>query len=102
MSVVKINKDNFEAEVLKSEKTVLIDFYADWCGPCRMLAPTLQKIADENPDIKVCKVNADDDEELTASFGVMSIPALFVLKDGKVVNQGVGAMPEAQILAMLK
>ncbi len=102
MATIKITSDNFENEVLNSDKTVLIDFYADWCGPCRMLAPTLEKIANENPDIKVCKVNADDEEELTASFGVMSIPALFVLKDGKVVNQGVGAMPEAQILAMLK
>lgn len=102
MSVIVINKDNFEDEVLKSDKPVLLDFYANWCGPCRMLSPTVDKIASENPDIKVGKINVDDEEELAASFGVMSIPALFVLKDGKVVNQSLGAIPEAQILDMLK
>ena len=101
MSVIVINKDNFENEVLKSEKTVLLDFYANWCGPCRMLSPTVEKIASENPDIKVGKINVDEEEELAAAFGVMSIPALFVLKDGKVVNQSLGAIPEAQILDML-
>ena len=101
MSVIVINKDNFENEVLKSEKTVLLDFYANWCGPCRMLSPTVEKIASENPDIKVGKINVDEEEVLAAAFGVMSIPALFVLKDGKVVNQSLGAIPEAQILDML-
>ena len=102
MSVVVINSDNFENEVLKSEKTVLLDFYADWCGPCRMLSPTVEKIAKENPDIKVGKINVDEQEALASAFGVMSIPSLFVLKDGKVVNQSLGAIPEAQILEMLK
>ncbi len=102
MSVIVINSDNFENEVLKSEKTVLLDFYADWCGPCRMLSPTVEKIAKENPDIKVGKINVDEQEALASAFGVMSIPSLFVLKDGKVVNQSLGAIPEAQILEMLK
>ena len=101
MSVVVINKDNFENEVLKSEKTVLLDFYANWCGPCRMLSPTVEKIAAENPEIKVGKINVDEEEDLAVAFGVMSIPALFVLKDGKVVNQSLGVVPEAQILDML-
>ena len=102
MSVLKVNKENFEDEVLKSEKTVLVDFYADWCGPCRMLGPTVEKIALENPEIKVCKINVDDEEELAMSFGVMSIPALFVIKNGNVVEQSLGAVPEERILAMLK
>lgn len=102
MAVLTITKDNFEQEVLKSEKTVLLDFWAAWCGPCRMLSPVVDAIAEERPDIKVGKVNVDEQQELAAQFQVMSIPSLFVVKDGKVVNQAMGAMPKDRILEMLK
>jgi len=101
MSVLHINKAEFEQEVLNSDKPVLIDFWATWCGPCRMIAPTLDEIAAERSDIKVCKVNVDEEPELARSFGVMSIPMLVVMKDGKVVNQSVGAIPKERILALL-
>ena len=104
MSVNPITKDTFEAEVLgaSKEKAVLVDFWATWCGPCRMLAPTVEKIADENPDVKVCSVNVDEQPELAAKFGVMSIPTLIVFKDGKKKKQVVGVQPEAKIVSMLK
>ena len=101
MSVIKINKGNFQNEVINSESTVLLDFYADWCGPCRMVSPIVDEIAEERVDIKVGKINVDEESELTSKFGIYSIPALVVMKDGKVVNQAVGARPKAQILAML-
>ena len=101
MSVLKITNANFENEVLASPNTVLIDFYADWCGPCRMLGPIVEEIAAERPDIKVCKVNVDEEGELAARFGVMSIPAVFVLRNGEVVAQSLGAKPKAQLLALL-
>lgn len=101
MSVLHITKDTFEAEVLKSDKPVLLDFFAVWCGPCKMIAPVLDEIAEEREDIKVCKVNVDEEPELAAKYQVMSIPTLFVIKDGQVVNQSLGAKPKAQILAML-
>ena len=101
MSVIHINHNNFQNEVLNSEKPVLLDFWASWCGPCRMVSPILDEIAAERSDIKVCKVNVDEEQELAAQFGVMSIPTLVVMKNGKVVNQAVGARPKAQILAML-
>ncbi len=102
MSVLYVNKNNFDSEVINSDKTVLLDFYADWCGPCRMIAPILDQIAAENPEIKVCKVNVDENPELATTFEVMSIPALFVMKDSQVVNQAVGAKTKAQLLEMLK
>ncbi len=102
MSVVLVNKENFESEVIKSDRTVLLDFYADWCGPCRMVSPIVEEIANEYPEYKVCKINVDEQPELASKFEVMSIPSLFVLRDGKVINQSLGAKPKAQILDMLK
>lgn len=102
MSVTVIDANNFTEEVLKSEKTVLLDFYADWCGPCKMLAPIIHEIADEMPEIKVCKVNVDEQPSLASSFDVMSIPTLFVIKNGQVVEQSLGVKTKAQILEMLK
>ena len=101
MAVVTITKDNFEAEVLKSDKPVLVDFWATWCGPCRMVGPIVEQIAEERPDIKVGKINVDDETELANAFSVMSIPTLLVFKGGKVVNQSVGVQPKPQILAMI-
>ena len=97
-----LEKDNFANEVLKSDKTVLLDFYAEWCGPCRMVSPIVDEIADEHPEIKVCKVNVDEQPELAGEFDVMSIPSLFVVKNGEVVKNHTGALPKAQILEMLK
>lgn len=102
MSVIKVTKSNFENEVMKSEKSVLLDFWATWCGPCRMIAPVIESIAEENPQYLVGKVNVDEEPELAQTFNITSIPALFVVKDGKIVNQAVGARPKEQILEMLK
>ena len=101
MSVMHINQNNFQVEVMSSEKPVLLDFWAGWCGPCRMVSPIVDEIAEERSDVKVCKVNIDEQGELAAAFGVMSIPTLIVMKDGKIVNQAAGARPKGQILAML-
>ena len=101
MSVINIKKNNFQNEVLNSEMPVLLDFWASWCGPCRMVSPIVDEIAAERGDIKVGKVNVDEERELAGQFGVMSIPTLVVMKGGKVVNQMVGARPKNQILAML-
>lgn len=101
MSVVNINKNNFENEVMHSGKPVLLDFWAPWCGPCRMVSPIVDEIADECSDIKVGKINVDEQPELATQFGVMSIPMLVVMKNGRIVNQAVGARPKAQILSML-
>ena len=101
MSVLNITKENFDEEVLKSDKTVLLDFWASWCGPCRMVAPVVEEIAAERTDIKVAKINVDEQPELAASFQVMSIPTLVVMKDGKVVNQSAGARPKQAILDLL-
>jgi thioredoxin 1 len=102
MSEMNITRNNFEQEVLHSDKPVLIDFWAPWCGPCRMLSPVISEIAEEYGDkVKVCKVNVDDEGELAASFNVMSIPTLVVVKDGKVTNSAVGVRPKAQIVEMI-
>ena len=101
MSAMTINKINFETEVLQSDRPVLVDFWASWCGPCRMVAPVVEEIAQEHPEIKVGKVNVDEEPELASRFGIMSIPTLLVFKDGKLANQMVGARPKADILAML-
>jgi len=101
MSAISVNKNNFNQEVLNSDKLVLIDFWAPWCGPCRMVVPLVEEIAKERSDIKVVKINVDEEQELAMQFGVMSIPTLVVMKNGKIVNQVTGARPKAQILAML-
>ena len=100
--ITTVTKENFQSEVLESDKTVLIDFWAEWCGPCRMLSPVVDEIANEKPDVKVCKVNVDNEPELATQFGVMSIPTLVVIKDGKVQSQSVGVQPKNNILAMVK
>ena len=101
MAVIKINNENFESEVLNSNKTVLLDFYADWCGPCQMVAPVLAQIAEEREDIVVGKINVDEETQLALKFGVESIPMLAVIKDGKLVSKSVGFRPKEQILEML-
>ncbi len=101
MSAVNINKTNFQSEVIHSEKPVLLDFWASWCGPCRMVGPIVDEIAAERGDLKVGKVNVDEQPELAGQFGIMSIPTLVVLKNGKVTNQAAGVRHKAQILAML-
>ncbi len=101
MTAVNVNKNNFQEEVLNSEKPVLLDFWAPWCGPCRMVVPLVEEIAAERSDIKVVKINVDEEQELAAQFGIMSIPTLVVMKNGKITNQATGARPKNQILAML-
>ena len=101
MSVITLTKENFEQEVLRSDKPVLVDFWASWCGPCRMVSPIVDEIAEERSDIKVGKVSVDEQQMLAAQFSVMSIPTLLVFKNGQVVNQAVGARPKQQILALL-
>ncbi len=101
MAVLHITKEDFQKEVLESEKPVLVDFWAAWCGPCRMVGPILEEIAAERTDIKVCKVNVDEEQELASAFRIMSIPTLMVVKDGKIVSKSAGAKPKADILAML-
>lgn len=101
MSVLHITKENFENEVLKSDRPVLLDFWASWCGPCRMVSPIIDEIAEETPDKKVGKINVDEQPELAQAFGVMSIPTLVVMKDGEVVGQSVGVKSKEAILHML-
>lgn len=101
MSVNIINKSNFDSEVLKSDKKVLVDFWAPWCGPCRMLLPVIEEIAEERDDIRICKINVDDESELAASFGIMSIPTLLVFENGKVVKKSLGAKSKEDVLELL-
>lgn len=101
MSAVNITNQNFEHEVVNSAHPVLLDFWAPWCGPCRMVVPIVEEIADEHSDIKVGKVNVDEQPELAERFGILSIPTLVVMKEGKIVSQSVGAKPKSEILKML-
>ena len=101
MSVLAVTKKTFAQEVLGSDKTVLVDFWASWCGPCRMLSPVVDEVAQERPDVKVCKVNIDEEQALAVEYGVMSIPTLMVFQNGKVVQTSVGVVPKAKILSML-
>ena len=101
MAVITITKDNFESEVLESDKPVLLDFWATWCGPCRMVSPIVDEISEERSDIKVGKINVDEQMELAQQFRIVSIPTLVVMKDGQIANKAVGAMPKEDILALL-
>jgi thioredoxin 1 len=101
MTPITITKDNFDQEVLQSDKPVLLDFWAVWCGPCRMMSPIIDEIAETVADVKVGKVNVDEEEELAAKFGIMSIPTILAFKDGKLVNQTIGVQPKESILSML-
>ena len=99
---VAVTKENFEQEVLKSDRPVLVDFWAGWCGPCKMLGPILEQVSDEYPAYKVCKVDVDEQQELAAQFGVMSIPTVIAFKDGKKVNQSIGVVPKDKLLDLLR
>ena len=101
MSVITVTKENFEAVVLKADRPVLLDFWASWCGPCRIVSPIVDEIAEERSDIIVGKINVDEESALASEFSIMSIPTLVVVKDGRIVNQAVGARPKAQIEALL-
>ena len=102
IQILKITEENFESEVLQSDKTVLIDFYADWCGPCKVLSPIVEEFASENPDIKVVKVNVDEAQNLAINYEVMSIPTLVVIKDGKEVNRTIGVVNKSEIVSLTK
>ena len=101
MAVITITKENFQSEVVQSDKPVLLDFWATWCGPCRMVSPIVDQIADERSDIKVGKIHVDEQPELAQQFRIISIPTLVVMKDGQIANKAVGAMPKEEILALL-
>ena len=100
--ITTITKDNFEKEIVKADKPVLVDFWASWCGPCRMLSPTIDEIAEEHPEIKVCKINIDDEAELAIRHGVMSVPTLMIFKNGEITQTAVGVRPKDEILDLLK
>ena len=102
MSAITITKNNFQQEVMESDKPVLLDFWASWCTPCKMVSPIIDESAKERPDIKVCKVNVEEQKELASAFQVMSIPALMVMQNGEIVNEMVGARPKSRILSMLE
>lgn len=102
MEILKVTEGNFEEEVLKSNKTVLIDFYADWCGPCKMLSPIVEQVAGENPDVKVVKINVDEQQELAINYDVMSIPTLVVIKNGQEVNRSIGLIGKSEIINLIK
>jgi len=100
MAVIELTQENYQKEVIESDKPVLIDFFATWCGPCKMVSPVVDEIANERPDIKVCKLDVDRNLDLARTFQVMSVPTLVAMKNGEIINKIVGAMPKAQILKM--
>lgn len=102
MEVLKLTKDTFDEEVLKADKPVLVDFYADWCGPCKMMAPVIEEVAGEKSDAKVCKLNIDEDTEIAQRYGVMSIPTLIVFKEGQIAKKSVGAVPKSAVLSLFE
>ena len=102
MEVLKVTSENFEKEVLQSDKTVLIDFYADWCGPCKMLSPIVDEVAEENTDIKVVKINVDNAQDLAMKYQVMSIPTLVVIREGREVNRSVGLIDKSEVISLIK
>ncbi|WP_303000648.1 thioredoxin [uncultured Eubacterium sp.] len=102
MAIIEVNKDNFEEEVLKSDKKVLVDFWADWCGPCKMLSPVIDKLAEELEDVKVCKVNVDTEPTISIEYNIMSIPTLLVFENGVEVNRSVGLVSKEEVLELLK
>ena len=102
MEILKVTSENFESEVLQSDKPVLIDFYADWCGPCKMLSPIVDEVAEENTDIKVVKINVDNAQDLAMKYQVMSIPTLVVIKEGKEVNRSVGLIDKSEVVSLIK
>ena len=101
MSIINITNQNYQKEIMESKKTILLDFWAEWCGPCKIITPVIDEIANENPDLKVCKINVDEQPELANRFHVRSIPSLFVMKEGEIINQSVGAKTKEEILKML-
>ena len=101
MAALHLNADNFEAEVLKSDKPVIVDFWASWCGPCKMLGPIVEQISEEGEDVKVCKVDVDENGDLAEKYSVMSIPCVFLFKNGEVAGKSVGALPKDQLLKAL-
>lgn len=102
MSIINLSSQEYEKEVKQSKKTVILDFWAGWCGPCKMMSPIIDEIADENKEVKVCKVNVDEEQELAKQFNIMSIPTIVIMKDGKIVNQVVGVVDKNEILKMTK
>lgn len=102
MAVIKLTKDNFDQEVMQSDKPVLVDFYADWCGPCKMMGPVVEEISNEEDGVKVCKINIDEEIELAQRFGVMSIPTFIAVKDGEIAGKQIGAVPKSALVNLVK